>query len=141
MTKLIWTVGFVLAAAFANVSCDKVKSPPPEINKPATVENQADKTAGERQAFTRAAQKELDELRAVIANLRSKAEAASQERRTLLRQQADQLEIELRETQQHFADLGTASAETWGRLKDAFAKSLEKLKAEIEKIRRNSSQN
>lgn len=141
MTQLIWTIGFVLVAAIANVSCDKVKSPPPEINKPATAENQVDNTAEERKAFTQAAQKELDELRAVVANLRAKTGAASEESRAILRQQADQLELELRETQQHMANLGTASAETWSQLKDAFARSLEKLKTEIENIRKNSSPN
>lgn len=139
MNRPIWTTSFVVAAAIAGVSCDKVKSPAPEINKPGMAANQRDKATDERQAFTQAAQKELGELRAVVANLRTKAEAASQESKAKLRQQVEQLELELRETQQRLTDLGTATAQTWDRLKEAFAKSLEKLKAEIENNRKNSS--
>lgn len=140
MNRLIWIVAFMVVAAIASVSCDKVKSPPPEISKPAAAVNQEDKAAGERKAFTQAAQKELDELRTAIANLRAKAEAASQESKAKLRQQVDQLELELRETQQRLADLGAASADTWTRLKEAFTKSLDQLKSEIEKNRKNAAQ-
>ena len=141
MNRPIWTTSLVVAAAIAGVACDKVKSPEPEIDKPDTAANPMDNAASERKAFTLAAQKELEELRAVVANLRTKAEAASQESKAKLRQQVDQLELELHETQQRLTDLGTATAQTWSRLKDAFTKSLEKLKAEIENNRKNSPEN
>lgn len=141
MNRLIWTTCFVVAAAIAGVSCDKAKSPAPEITKPDTAANQMDKAASERKAFTQAAQKELDELRTTVANLRAKAEAASQESKAQLRQQVERLELELRESQQRLADLGTASAQTWSQLKEAFTKSLEKLKTEIENNRKNSPGN
>ncbi|MDP3653641.1 MAG: hypothetical protein Q8R67_18375 [Rhodoferax sp.] len=141
MNRLIWMAGFVVAAAITGVSCDKVKSPEPEISTPDTATNPMDKTASERKAFTQAAQKELDELRIAVANLRTKAEAASQESKAKLRQQVERLELELRQTQQRLAELGTASAQTWSQLKEAFTQSLEKLKTEIDNKRKNSPEN
>ncbi len=55
MNRLIWMAGFVVAAAISGVSCDKVKSPEPEISTPDRATNPMDKTASERKAFTHSA--------------------------------------------------------------------------------------
>ena len=139
MKRLILTVGFVVVTAATCVSCDKFKAPYPQLDKPSDAATQAEKSAGERRAYAQAAQKELDELRAVIADFKSKAESANQETKDKLVQQVARLDGELREAQQRLVELGSATIETWGQLKDSFGKSLKKLKTEVESHRRNPS--
>lgn len=139
MKKLIWTVGLVIFLALTGVSCDKFKGPYPQLDKPSDAAQQAEKSAGERRAYAQAAQKELDELRAAIADLKSRAESANEETQGKLGQQVERLEGELREVQQRLVELGSATKETWSQLNDSFTKSYEKLKTEVEIHRKNPS--
>lgn len=139
MKKMILTVGLVIVVAATGVSCDRFKGPYPQMDKPSDAAQQAEKSAGERRAYAQAAQKELDELRTVIADLKSRAESANQETQGKLVQQVERLEGELREVQQRLVELGSATKETWSQLKDSFAKSFEKLKTEVENHRKNPS--
>lgn len=138
MKKLILTVGLVVATAVTCVSCDRMKTPYPQLNTPATTAEQAEKSASERRAFAQVAQKEMDELRAVIADLKSKAESANQETQARLGQQVERLEGEQRETQQRLVELGSATLETWGQLKESFSQSLAKLKTAVENHRKTA---
>lgn len=138
MKKLILTVGLVIVVAATGVSCDRFKAPYPQLDKSSDAA-QVEKSASERRAYAQAAQKELDELRAAIADLKSKAESANQETQGKLVQQVERLEGELREVQQRLVELGSATKETWSQLKDSFAKSVEKLKTEVESHRKNPS--
>lgn len=139
MKKMILTVGLVVVTVATCVSCDRFKAPYPQLDKPSDAAQQAEKSASERRAYAQAAQKELDELRAVIADLKSKAESANQETQGKLVQQVERLEGQLREVQQRLVELGSATKETWIQLKESFANSFEKLKMEVESHRKNSS--
>jgi len=139
MKKLILTVAWVIVVAATGVSCDRFKAPYPQLDKPSDAAQQAEKSASERRAYAQTAQKELDELRAAIADLKSRAESASQETKGKLVQQVERLEGELREVQQRLVELGSATKDTWSQMKDSFAKSVEKLKTEVENHRKNPS--
>lgn len=138
MKKLIVTLGLVVVTAATCVSCDRMKTPYPQLNKPATDAEQADKSASERRAFAQAAQKELDELRAVIADFKTKAESANQETRVALGQQVERMDGDLRDAQQRLVELGSATLESWDQLKDSFSQSLAKLKTAVENHRKRS---
>lgn len=139
MKRILSTAGIVIILAAAGVACDKIKPPQPELQKPPTTSDQASQQEGERNAFAQAAQKELDELRSVIAEFRTKAEAANQEAKARLGEELAKLETELRDTQQRLTELKSTTLESWKQTKESFGKSLEKLKSGVADFRKNAA--
>ena len=139
MMQLLKRAGVVLTLALACVACDKVKPPQPELQKPPTASGQAASQDRERSEFGQAAQKELDELRAAITELRAKAGAANAQTQARLSQQADKLELEWREAQQRLSELKSATVESWRQTKESFGKTISQLKASIEASRREGA--
>lgn len=132
MNHFPWTTSVVVVLAVTCVSCDKMKPPPPELQKPPTPSSQASQPAEERTAFAHAAQKELDELQGVIAEFKTRAAAANQQTKARLDVEVEKLEVELRETQQRLKELKSTTAESWNQVKESFGKSREQLKKTIE---------
>lgn len=139
MKRFLSTAGLALVLASACVSCDKINPPQPELKKSSTVTEPAVQQENERAAFVQAAQKELDELRAVIAEFKAKADAANLQSRARLAIEVENLEAELRETQQRLLDLKSATLDSWSQLKQPLGNSLEKLKNGMESLRKNAS--
>lgn len=137
MKRLSSTAGLTLVLAATLVSCDKIYPPQPELQRPPVMTEETRKQEQERTAFAQAAQKELDELRAVIAEFRARAEAANLQTKAVLAAEVETLEVELREAQQHLAELKSAALESWKQAKQSFGSSLEKLKTGIENYRKS----
>lgn len=127
MNHFSWPRMIVMALAVTCVACDKIKPPSPELQQPPSPSSQASQPDEERTAFAQTAQKELDELRSVIAEFRTKAR---------LDTEVEKLEAGLRETQQRLSELKSATAESWTQLKESFGKSREQLKNAIENFRK-----
>ncbi len=138
MKHFLSTAATVIALAATCVACDKIRPPQPELQKPPAASGEASPQDSERQAFAQAAEKELDELRAAIAEFRAKAEAANVETKARLGEEVEKLETELRETQQHLTGLKAATVESWNQMKTSFANSLDKLKSGIQNFRKNA---
>ncbi len=143
MKRLLATASAILVLTATGVSCDKIKPPQPEVqspppSSPPSASEQAQPPA-EREAFAQAAQKELDELRNVIAELKVKAESANAQAQARLREEIKTLEGEWQETQKRLAGLKSATRESWNQMKDGFSDSLDKLKKGIENFRKNSA--
>ena len=136
MMQLLKRTGVILTLAMACVACDKIKPPQPELQKPPAASGQAASQDRERSEFGQAAQKELDELRAAITELRAKAAAANAQTQARLGQQADKLELEWRDAQQRLLELKSATVESWQQMKESFGKTITKLKGSIEASRR-----
>lgn len=126
-----------LALVVCCVACDKLKPPKPELGKPSIASGQASQQ-GEREAFVQAAQKEIDELRAVIVEFRARAETGKLQTKARLGEELTKLEDELREAQQRLAQLKAATLESWNQLKESFDKSLTMLKRRLESFRQNA---
>jgi hypothetical protein len=139
MKHALSVIGAVLVVAAASVACDKIKPPLPEVQKPPAASGQASQPEGERKAFTEAAEKELDAIKATIAEFKTKAEAASAEVKAKLGEEVQKLEADLGAAQQRLAELKTATAESWSQLKDAWNSALQKLKGGVENFRRNTA--
>lgn len=140
MKHFLSTVGVVVVLSATSVSCDKINPPQPELQKPPATSGQAGQPEeGERKAFAQAAQKELDELREVIAGFRKKAEAANLQIKARLTAEVEELEADLREAQQRLTELKSGTLESWKQLKDAFGKALLKLKNRIDSFRKNAA--
>lgn len=139
MKQSLSTIGFILVVAAACVSCDKLKPPIPELQKPPATSGQASEPEGERKAFAQAAQKELDQLGATITEFKAKAEAANAQTKAKLGEEVGKLEADLRETQQRLTELKSAMIESWNQVKESFGKSLEKLKSGIESFRKKTA--
>lgn len=139
MKHALSVIGAVLVVAAASVACDKIKPPLPEVQKPPAASGQASQPEGERRAFTEAAEKELDAIKATIAEFKTKAEAASAEVKAKLGEEVQKLEADLGAAQQRLAELKTATAESWSQLKDAWNSALQKLKGGVENFRRNTA--
>lgn len=138
MKRLLFMSCAVLVFSVASVSCDKIKPPQPELQKPPATSDQA-KPSGEREAFAQAAQKELDELKKAISELKEKAESANLQTKAKLGEEIEKLEAEWRETQQRLTELKSATLESWNQLKETFGNSLVKLKNGIDNLRKNSA--
>lgn len=138
MADRLLIIGVSLAVGIALGSCDRFKSPMPELQQPPAASTAPAPTEGERRAFAQSAQKEIDELRAGIAELRTRADQASQETRAKLGLELDLLENQLREVQQKLVDLGSATVDTWVALKETFKKALEQLKSDLGSYRKNA---
>jgi predicted RNA-binding Zn ribbon-like protein len=78
----------------------------------------------ERKAFAQAAQKELDELRNVICELKARVESANPQTKTRPGEEVKKLEAALRESQQHLMALKSATGKSWNQLKGSFGNSL-----------------
>lgn len=129
--NLLSKIGIAVTVGLALTACDKIKPPLPELQKPATAPDQAATQSKEHMALTQAAQKELDELRASIAELRAKAETANQETKAKLTEEAESIEAELREAQSKLAALKSATVESWNQLNTSFGQALQALKARV----------
>lgn len=138
MKRFLSTAGLSVTLAITCVACDKINPPQPELQKPPAVTEKSPKLEDERTTYTQAAQKELDELRTMIAELKIKAETANTETKARLTADIEKLEAESREVQQRLVDLKAATLESWTQLKESFGKSLETLKNGIEKFRKNA---
>lgn len=139
MKHFLSTTGVILAVATTCVSCDKIKPPQPELQKPPVVSGQVEQQDGERKAFAQTAQKELDELRGAIAEFKAKAEAANAETKAKLGEEVGKLEADLRDTQQRLTELKSATLESWNQMKESFGNSLGKLKNGIENFRKSAT--
>ncbi|WP_114974090.1 hypothetical protein [Rhodoferax ferrireducens] len=141
MKRLLATAGVIMVMAATGVSCDKIKPPQPELQPPPPpppVSEQA-KPPVEHEAFSQAAQKELDELQGVIAGLKVKAESANAQAKARLSEEIKTIEDEWQETQKRLTELTSATRESWNQMKDVFSNSLDRLKNGIEKFRKNSA--
>ena len=138
MKYFVSRVALTLVLAGSCVSCDKISPPLPELQKPPAATQAPGKQEDERTAFAQAAQKELDELQAVILELKAKADAANLQTKARLAAEVEQLEVVLRETQQRLAELKSTTRGSWKDLKETFGQSLEKLKDGIENFRKNA---
>jgi chromosome segregation ATPase len=139
MKHALSVIGAVLVVAATSVACDKIKPPLPEIQKPPAAAGQASQPEGERKAFAEAAEKELDTLKATIAEFKTKAEASGAEAKAKLGEEVQKLEADLGAAQQRLAELKTATVESWSQLKDAWNSALEKLKSGVENYRKNAA--
>jgi chromosome segregation ATPase len=137
MNHFFSTVGAVIVLATTCVACDKVKPPQPQLQQPPATSGQIN-PKGEQEAFSQAAQKELDDLRNVIAGLRARAGTANLQSKARLGEEVEKLEAELGEAQQRLMELKSVSAESWGQLKESFGKSLGKLKDRIDSFPKNA---
>lgn len=137
MKRLLSTTGVAVVLAFSCVACDKIKPPQPQLQKPSAPSDQV--SQGEHEAYSQAAQKELDDLRNVIAELKAKVASANQQTKVQLGEEIKKLETKLRETQQQLMALKSGTVESWTQLKMSFVKSLEQLKSGIENYRKNAA--
>lgn len=119
-----------LAISLLSVSCDKVKPPQPEV-APAAPVGQTAVQPDQRATFMQEAQRELNDLAQVIAQLKTKAQAAGAESKAKLLEEVQPLETGLKEAQQQLEKLKEATVETWHQLRDTFNRSLEKLKSAV----------
>jgi ribosomal protein L29 len=137
MKRLLSPTGVLLVLAVSCVSCDKIKPPQPQLQKPPASSSQASQQ-GEHEAFAQAAQKELDELRSSIFELRAKVATANLETKARLGEEIEKLEANLRETQQHLIALKAGTMASWNELKVSFVKSFEQLKSGIDNYQKNA---
>jgi len=137
MKRLLSMTGVVVVLAVSCVACDKIKPPQPQLQKPPAPSGQV--SQGEHEAYSQAAQKEVDDLRNVITELKAKAATANQKTKVRLGEEIEKLEAKLRETQQQLMTLKSGTVESWNQLKMSFVKSLEQLKSGIENYRKNAT--
>ena len=137
MKQLLSMAGVVVVLAVSCVACDKIKPPQPQLPKPPALSGQASQK--EHEAYSQAAQMEVDDLGNVITELKAKAATANQKTKVRLGEEIEKLEVSLGETQQQLMTLKTGIMEFWSHLKMSFAKSLEQLKRGIENYRKNAT--
>ena len=127
-----------VALAVLGVSCDKIpptQPPQPKLQPGATAPEPPASPDGDRSRFTQAAEKELDQLRTLIAGLKSRADTAGSDSKAKLAEEARKLEAALGETQQRLEALKVATTESWSRMKETFILSLERLKSAVSSSR------
>lgn len=140
MAHFLFTAGAVLTLAVACVACDKVKPPAtplPTLQNPPVAADKGDQKEDERKVFAQSAQKEIDELKVALTELRAKVAAANAQTKAKLNEEMEKLEADLRATQERLTALKSATVESWTQLKESFAKSLDTLKTGVEKFRKN----
>lgn len=138
MNRSTSNVVVMVALALGCSACDKFKPALPEVEKPPAPATQMSPADKERAAFTQEAQKDLDELRTMIASLKAQATQAGRETGASLQADIEKLEMELRDTQQRLTALKAATEDTRQQLKAAFATALDQLKFAIEKVRKSA---
>ena len=136
---MLFTACAVVVLGASCVSCDKIKPPQPQLEKPPITSGTSDQQQGDRTVFAQTAQKELDELRGAIADFKAKAEATNAQTKARLGEEVGKLEADLRDTQQRLTELKSATVESWNQMKESFGHSLEKLKSGIESFRKNTA--
>ncbi|MGV8804834.1 MAG: hypothetical protein ACWA6Y_07720 [Polaromonas sp.] len=131
--------GLVVVAAISSVSCDKFRPPQPELQaqKP-PASSAAPAQPEDRKAFSESAQKELDQLKAAIADFKAKAENSGAEAKARLGEEIMKLEADARDAQDRLADLKAATAESWAKVKASFTASMDRLKSRLESFRKNT---
>lgn len=139
MKPSLFLRGLVFLAALATVSCDKLRPPQPELQKPPASSAQATAPQAERTAFIEAAQKELDELKATVAGFKAEAEASGAEAKARLGDEVAKLEADLRDAQERLANLRAATVASWNQMKASFSSSMERLKNRVENFRKNAA--
>ncbi len=139
MTRNLASVTIAVVLAVTYVSCDKVKPPLPELQKPPAVANAATAQDTQRRAFTQAAHKELDELAQAIGELRQKAGTMNAQARVKLNQERAQLETQKLAVEQLLADLESATLENWSGLKETYGSAIEKLKTGVAEVRKSDN--
>lgn len=139
MKSSLFLTGLVFVAAISTVSCDKLKPPQPELEKPSASSGQASPQEGERTAFAESAQKELDELKVTIAEFKGKAEASGAQGKARLGEEVKKLEADLTEAQRQLTELKAATVESWNQVKESFSRSFERLKGSVEKFRKSTA--
>jgi hypothetical protein len=138
VNKSLSVISLVLVVAAVSVACDKFKPPMPELQKSPAVSGQASQPEGERNAFMQAAEKELNDLKATIAEFEAKAEVTSAQTKARLGEEVKNLEADLRVAEQRLAELKAATAESWNQVKETFSSALKKLKGGVENFRKNA---
>ncbi len=93
------------------------------------------KARQERDEFVGKAQKEMAELKKNMAALKKKAKTLSGEGKANLDLQVQNLEQELKVTEQKLADLKTATGEKWAELKAGVSSAIDRLKQTMQKAR------
>ena len=132
-------VSLVLVAAISSVSCDKFRPPQPELQaQNPSVSSAAPAQSEDRKAFSESAQKELDQLKATIADFKAKADNAGAEAKARLDEEIIKLEADARDTQDRLADLKATTAQSWVKVKASFSSSMDRLKARVEDFRKNA---
>ena len=138
MKSSLTLVGLVVVAAISSVSCDKFRPSQPEVqNQKPPASSAAPVQPEDRKAFSESAQKELDEIKTSIAEFKAKAETSGAEAKAKLDEEIMKLEADLRDAQDRLADLKTATAESWSKVKSSFTSSMDRLKNRVENFRKN----
>jgi hypothetical protein len=128
-------IGLGLLVAAVSVSCDKLRTPVPSLQPAPAVTGKSTQPDDERTTFSQETQIEIDELREAIAKLKTKAEAASNDIRTKLVEEATRLETERLHAQEQLGLLKTASVDSWKQLKETLRTSVDRLKDAVQKAR------
>lgn len=136
LSPFITVVAIALAASLA--ACDRSKMNQPETSKTESTATSDFPAEQDRQAFIRSAEKEMEDLRGAISDLKAKAAAANEQAKVRLQAEAEDLEVEWRATKDRLSTLQTATAQSWKQLNDAFANSLRHLKDAIETSRKKA---
>lgn len=136
MTKHSWKVTAVVLLGIGGASCDKLKPPLPAIDKPAAVPaGSAGATGAERAALAQAAEKELEELRGLVAELKLRIGNAKTDSKARLSADMEKMESELRVGQERLRELKSATGESWSQINDAFVASRTRLKQAVDNFR------
>lgn len=136
MKKLVFRVLTVTALATLCVACDKIKAPQPQLQTPPVAASPA-KQPAEHEVFKQTAQKELEAVNTVLADLKAKASSANTQTQAKLNEEIQAIEAELGVAQQRLKALGSATAESWLQLQESFAQSLAKLNLDIKNYYKN----
>ncbi len=128
----------IFGLALLVTACEKDRTPLPKMASPAESTN-PDKTdvwLKERDTFVVATQKELDQAKSAITELKTKAHGATAKLREQLDQQSNRLDDELTAAQKKLDDTKKAGANAWTELRKGSAAALEQLKESVEKARK-----
>jgi septal ring factor EnvC (AmiA/AmiB activator) len=137
--RFLLSTGVILVFALANVGCDKIKPPQPGLQAPPAASGSPVIKPGDQETFAQNAQKELDQMAVAIAELRTKVDAANATTKAKLSEELDRLEVDFKETQARLIEAKSATASSWEQLKEALAKSLDKLRSGMASLRKSSS--
>jgi hypothetical protein len=128
----------IFGLALLVTACEKDRTPLPKTASPteSTKPGKTDTWVIERDTFTAATQKELDQAKAAIAELKTKTQGATAKLREQLDQQSKRLDDELLAAQKKLDDAKKAGANAWTELRKGSATALEQLKESVEKARK-----
>jgi hypothetical protein len=134
--RVCW--GTTLGLALLVTACEKDRTPLPKTASPAesSTPGKTDAWAAERDKFAAATQKELDQAKLAIAELKTKTQGATAKLREQLDQQSKRLDDELLAAQKKLDDAKKAGDNAWMELRNGSAAALEQLKESVEKARK-----